>query len=257
MSNKYSKGDYIRIMTNQPEFHFNEMFGYNNLKEGDFQKTEYVAFIKSVIDNNTYLVMTIRPYSGFRCVIGEVDVVGRIRKSELTKEELKVKENEEFIAPNVFYPTIVPIKKTIEEKCKCLAKEAVTALFPKEEIASLDLSDSDFLKSHIIKQIDFFLEKFCRVARQDLIDEKTAKRNLLEKMLNELRFKEYYDVMVGFYEDAEHTVTRFETIAVSTYFDEVCIIRNPVERFRFENSLGPDFDVISKTQKKLRRELMW
>ena len=255
--NKYSKGDYIRIMTNQPELHFNEMFGHNDLKESDFRKTEYVAFIKSVIDNSTYLVMTVRPYSGFRCVIDKSDVIGLFLKSELTQEELKVKENEEFTAPNIYYPKITPVVETLEERCKYLAKEAVTALFPEEEIASLDLSDSDFLKSHIIKQIDSFLEKYCRVARQDLIDEKTAKRNMLEKMLSELRFKEYYNVMVGFYEDAEHTVTRFETIVVSTYFDEVCIIRNPVERFRFENSLGPDFDVISKTQKKLRRELMW
>lgn len=53
----YKKGNYIAFMTKQPEVHLNEMFGYNDLTEDDFEKTEYIGFILSVIDDKTYLVM--------------------------------------------------------------------------------------------------------------------------------------------------------------------------------------------------------
>ena len=39
----YKKGNYIAFMTKQPEVHLNVMFGYNDLTEADFEKTEYVA----------------------------------------------------------------------------------------------------------------------------------------------------------------------------------------------------------------------
>ena len=257
MNSKYNKGDYIKIMTNQPAFHLNEMFGYNDLEESDFEKSEHTAFIKSVIDERTYLVMTVHPSKGFRCIVDMADIMGLVLKSELTQKELDVKELDDFIAPNVYCPAIVPTKNSIESKCNSLAKEAMNILFPGEEIASLDITHSDYLKSDIIKHVDFYLDKFCRIARQDLVEEKTGKREKIKKMLNELKFKEYYNVMVGCYDDEEHTVTRYQTVAVSIYFDEVSIVRNPIERFRFENSLGPDFDIISKTCKKFLNELMW
>lgn len=253
----YNKGDYIKVMTNQPEVHLNEMFGYNDLEESDFEKTEYIAFIKSVIDDSTYLVMTVSPNKGFRCIVDIADVIGLIQKSELSQEELDVKEMEDFEAPNLYYPAKVPTKKTVEGKCKLLAKEAITALFPEEDIASIDLSHSDYLKSCILEQVDFYLDNFCQIARQDLVEEKTGKRDMLKKMLTEMKFKEYYSVMVGCYEDEEHTATRYQIVAVSTYFDEVSIVRNPIERSRFENSLGPDFDIISMTLKKFLNELIW
>lgn len=257
MNSKYNKGDYIKIMTNQPAFHLNEMFGYNDLEESDFEKSEYTAFIKSVIDERTYLVMTVRPNKGFRCIVDIADINGPVPKCELTQKELDVKELDDFIAPNIYCPAVEPTKNTIESKCKSLAKEAMTILFPEEEVASSDLTHSNYLKSDIIKHIDFYLDKFCRIARQDLVEEKTNKREKIKKMLTELKFKEYYSVMVGCYDDEEHTVTRYQAVAVSTNFDEVSIVRNPIERFRFENSLGLDFDIISKACKKFLNELMW
>lgn len=61
----YKKGNYIAFMTKQPEVHLNVMFGYNDLTEADFEKTEHIGFILSVIDDKTYLVMTVRPWKGF------------------------------------------------------------------------------------------------------------------------------------------------------------------------------------------------
>ena len=58
----YKKGNYIAFMTKQPEEHLNVMFGYNDLTETDFEKTEHIGFILSVIDDKTYLVMTVRPH---------------------------------------------------------------------------------------------------------------------------------------------------------------------------------------------------
>ena len=126
MNSKYNKGDYIKIMTNQPAFHLNEMFGYNDLEESDFEKSEYTAFIKSVIDERTYLVMTVRPNKGFRCIVDIADINGPVPKCELTQKELDVKELDDFIAPNIYCPAVEPTKNTIESKCKSLAKEAMS-----------------------------------------------------------------------------------------------------------------------------------
>ena len=40
----YKKGNYIAFMTKQPEVHLNVMFGYNDLTEADFEKTEHIGF---------------------------------------------------------------------------------------------------------------------------------------------------------------------------------------------------------------------
>jgi hypothetical protein len=71
----YKKGNYIAFMTKQPEVHLNVMFGYNDLTEDDFEKTEYVGFILSVIDDKTYLVMTVWPLEGFRCIVNDADIL--------------------------------------------------------------------------------------------------------------------------------------------------------------------------------------
>ena len=109
MFSKYHKGDYIKIMTNKPVFHLNEMFGYNDLQESDFEKTEYTAFIKSVIDESTYLVFTVSPKKGFRCIVDIADIIRLVFKSELTQKELEVKELDDFIAPNVYHNTKILI----------------------------------------------------------------------------------------------------------------------------------------------------
>ena len=50
----YMKGNYIAFMTKQPEVHLNVMFGYNDLTEADFEKTEHIGFILSVHDSSSH-----------------------------------------------------------------------------------------------------------------------------------------------------------------------------------------------------------
>ena len=57
---KYKKDDYIAVMTNQPDIHFMEMFGHG-LSIDDVEPSEYVAKIKSVIDDDNYLIFIVHP----------------------------------------------------------------------------------------------------------------------------------------------------------------------------------------------------
>jgi len=56
----YKKGDYIAVMTNQPDIHFIEMFGHG-LSTDDIEPSEYVAKIRSVIDDDNYLIFIVHP----------------------------------------------------------------------------------------------------------------------------------------------------------------------------------------------------
>lgn len=53
--NIYKKGDYVAFLSNKPIAHVNRMFGYNDLTIDDFEKTEHIGFIKSVIGNGERL----------------------------------------------------------------------------------------------------------------------------------------------------------------------------------------------------------
>lgn len=149
----YKRNDYIAFMTKKPEVHLNVMFGHNDLTEDDFEKTEYVGFIKQVHGDNTYLVMTIRPLKGFRCTIEEADILHPVDKRELSKEEKAVKEMVEFTAPNVYYAKADSTGGTLEEKCEQRAREAMACLFPNDEIASVEFCNSDFKKSDLLNRL--------------------------------------------------------------------------------------------------------
>ena len=56
----------------------------------------------------------------------------------------------------------------------------------------------------------------------------TAKREQFASMLKDLHFKEYYQVMLGWYEDEEHTTICYDWAVVDTNFEEVYIVANLV-----------------------------
>jgi len=131
----YKKDNYVAFMTNEPQVHFNEMFGHNDLTEDEFEKTEHIGFVKTVIDEKNYLVVIVRPILGFRCVINEDDIIRSVDASELTDEERSHREVPEFMIPNVYLRHSAPEGDTIDEKCVNCAKEAMANLFPEEDIA--------------------------------------------------------------------------------------------------------------------------
>ena len=113
----YKKDGYIAFLTNEPQVHFNEMFGYNDLTADDFEKTEHTGFIKSVIDEANYLVVIVRPILGFRCVVNESDILRSFDVDKLRDEERDHQEVPEFMAPNVYL-------RYTEPKAKHLTKSA-------------------------------------------------------------------------------------------------------------------------------------
>ena len=97
----YKIGSYVSFMTNEPEVHLNEMFGYNNLTENDFKESEHIGFIMSVYDDQTYLIVTVRPLECFHCNVNESDILHLVDENELTQKERDVKTLVGFTLPNV------------------------------------------------------------------------------------------------------------------------------------------------------------
>ena len=116
--NIYKKGDYyVAFLSNKPIAHLNDMFGYNDLTADDFEKTEHIGFIKSVIgDGEAFLLFTVRPVEGFRCTAGKEDILRAVDISELTEQERNRREREMFTPPTVYLNTEA-LEGSLEEKC--------------------------------------------------------------------------------------------------------------------------------------------
>ena len=217
----YMKGNYIAFMTKQPEVHLNVMFGYNDLTEADFEKTEHIGFILSVIDDKTYLVMTVRPMEGFRCIVDNADILHSVNENELTKKELAYEEMIEFTAPNVYHSHTGVQGDTLEEKCINCAKEAMENLFPNEEIACFEFCESDFLKADLLNGLQGLFDLFNIKSRDKELEEACTK---FEEILQNKHFKEYYTLRVGVYENTEKKSIYYYYVAIDLKMKEVVIM---------------------------------
>ena len=88
----YKQGDHIAFMTKQPQVHLNEMFGYNNLTEDDFEESEYKGIILDVFFDKVYLVKTVCPLDGFICIVGEEDILRQVGINELNEDRKAERE---------------------------------------------------------------------------------------------------------------------------------------------------------------------
>ena len=249
----YKKGNYIAFMTKQPEVHLNVMFGYNDLTEADFEKTEHIGFILSVIDDKTYLVMTVRPMEGFRCIVDNADILHSVNENELTKKELAYEEMIEFTAPNVYHSHTGVQGDTLEEKCINCAKEAMENFFPNEEIPCFEFCESDFLKADLLNGLQGLFDLFNIKSRDKELEEACTK---FEEILQNKHFKEYYTLRVGVYENTEKKSIYYYYVAIDLKMKEVVIMRNIDERTRFFRSLGPDYDYVYECKMNITRLLM-
>ena len=239
----YKKDGYIAFLTNEPQVHFNEMFGYNDLTADDFEKTEHIGFIKSVIDEENYLVVIVRPILGFRCVVNEGDILRSVDVGELSDEERDHQEVPEFMAPNVYLRYTEPKGETLDEKCVNCAIEAMAHLFPEEDIAWAHRSWSSYLKSDMLDSIERAYEG------KDIKQEKV---DYFRDLLKSMRFKEYYYVNLDVYETPDKTSMLCYHIAIDLKFEEVVVMRTMSEMACFDRSLGPEYDVASKWRMKLK-----
>ena len=249
----YKKGNYIAFMTKQPEVHLNVMFGYNNLTDADFEKTEHIGFILSVIDDKTYLVMTVRPLEGFRCIVDSTDILHSVNENELTQKEQACEEMIEFTAPNVYHLHTGVQGDTLEEKCVNCAKEAMGNLFPNEEIACFEFCESDFLKADLLNGLQGLFDLFNIKGRDKELEDACTK---FKEILQNKYFKEYYTLRVGVYEDTEKKSIYYYYVVIDLKMKEVVIMRNIDERTRFFRSLGPDYDFVYEWKMNITRNLL-
>jgi len=245
------KGQHVAFMTNQPAVHLNEMFGYNDLDPDDFEKTEEIGLIKTVIDDSTYLIST----GGFYCVVDSKDILRFIPIEDVPQEELEVEEPVYYLAPNVYSCQEAPSGKTVPKKCENAAREAMNQLFPEDEIKSIEFIIDEFKKSDLKELVNGFL---AMVTTKELQDEVKKANDEFDEVLRTRKFKEYYTTRINVYEreDEEKNSVRCYYAAVDLKFEEVVIMRDGVERSRFCTSLGPGYDDISRLRMGIIRAFM-
>lgn len=246
---KYKKGDYIVVKTNQPDVHFNWMWNSGLVNE-DIAPSEYVAKIRSVIgDGEAYLIFI--PSIGFRCVVDVSEVLRRVSEKELSDDD-KEEDDIMFLAPNVYTVIGDVLGESVEEKCQHIAKMAMKELFPEDKIVSVEQCQSDYIKTDLLETID-------RIIKRKFDNKKAIleKRDHFKEMLENLRFKEFYNVRIGIEDEREEGAINDVYAAVDTNFCEVSIMRNfQVDTRRFVRSLGPEYDSIRKYYIDLRMEML-
>lgn len=238
----YKKNDILIFMSKAPGAHVCEMFGHGIVKPEDAERESYYGFVKSVISasKGIYLMQTLKPLKSFFCVAEDADIIRKVNKNELPKEEREREYHKPYEVPNVYIPAQNSALSMLTEQdhCIALAKEVLLHLFPNIPAIEFKFNDTWFSKSGFISQLDFFdvcLEK---------IKDSEMKRALIQlkgrilKDLQSARFKEYYDMNVEVRTENEGV---YFIAAVSKEFDEVCILRDITERGCFFRSLGPEF----------------
>lgn len=250
---KYKKGDYIAVMTNQPDIHFIEMFGHG-LSTDNVEPSEYVAKIRNVIDDDNYLIFIVHPTT-YRCVVSGSEIIRKMSDDELSEEIRKMEDCIEFLAPNV-YDNHDEIKgNTIEEKCIVLSRKAMKSLFPDYKTTEYELVSSELIKADLLECVDILI-KMNRNKKESFVTKLNKKRDYFNEMLQHLRFKEYYTIRVGVKDEKDSNATNYLYLFVDTRFEEVVITRDIQERTRFFRSVGPEYDSIGNYISDFRLEVL-
>jgi hypothetical protein len=247
---KYKKGDFVAVMTNQPEVHFSWMVDCG-MKSEDVKPSEYVAKIKSVIgDCEAYFIFI--PNVGFRCVVDASEVLRRVPEDELTDDERNHEDDILFTAPNLYVRKEDHHGVNNEGRFLYLAMAATTELYPEDKVVSVELCRSDYLKSDMLATIDHLIE-----GRKKKSHKLLKKREQFKEMLERLRFKEYYDVRVGVEDELDEGATYYIYLAVDTACTEVYVRKDMYsDGQRFYYSLGPEYDSVHRFYIDLRREIL-
>ena len=250
----YKKGEYIAVMTNQPSIHFLEMFGHG-LSTDNVKPSKYVGKIMNVIDDENYQILIVHPTPVYRCVIHVSEILRKVSETELDEDSKGVEENIEFLAPNVYVNNAELNGDSADDKCTALAELAMKSMFPMYQITSFEMASSELLKTDLIDCIDWLI-------KANMNHDEWFVRNLkkkgqyFSKMLQNLRFKEYYTIRVGVKDEDEPASAYYFYLFIDTRFEEVVITRNIQERSRFFRSVGPEYASISEYLSDFRCEVL-
>ena len=239
----YKKNDILIFMTNEPQAHVCEMFGYGTtLKKEEIEKEPYYGFVKSVISakEGIYLMQTLKPREGCICVTETADIIRLVDKNELSEEERERKTRKCMEAPNVYMPANNADYSALteQEHCVALVKEAMQRLFPEITIDEFKFNSDWFSHSQFVSTLDYFDTYMERIKDAAIKDKLVRMKDEILKHVPTARFKEYFTVNVGI---STADGTYYIIVAVSKEFDEVCVLRDINERSNFFRSLGPEF----------------
>ena len=142
----YKKGDIVAFISNQPTFQLNGMIGPDRADDIDIEPTEHVGYVEEVINDNFFLIVTMRPVEGIRCIISSFEIQCQLEEGDL--EEGEMDEIESFLeqAENTYIIKEKPIGGNYIQKSCYLARKAMQTLFPEYIIESIKLTRSVFLK---------------------------------------------------------------------------------------------------------------
>jgi hypothetical protein len=242
----YKKGDYIKVMTNQPELHIS-MVVNSRLSCEDVKPSEYTARVMSIIGNDeAYLIFI--PSIGFRCVVDASEVLRIVSEDELTDAMRDYEDDLEFNNPRVYIYKKEYQGRNNMGRSLLLAITAMAELHPAKKIVSVERCHSDFLKSDLLATIDKLIKRRCKNNKAI-----QKKRDYFKDMLEHLRFREYYNVRVGVEDEQDEKVTNYIYLAVDTKFEEVAM--SPYD-CRFVRNLGPEYDSINNYFNNLRTEIL-
>lgn len=250
----YQKSDIVAFWTNQHQAHAMEMFGGGeSFNPDEIEKEEYIGWIKTVIDNDTYLIASISPLNGFVCLTNAADIIRKMDSNELTDDQRST-IHEFYTAPNVYMNLIDDEEKGMATNIACchIARKAMKALFPEDVIEEVKFEDSDFIHKKCINDLYKHIDIFAGNASEQRKIELREKADELTSWFKTLRFKEYYSVRVCVKEDENTSV--YYLVAIDRNLEEVSIMRNSSERTDFYNSLGPEYDLLWNAKMAFTRE---
>lgn len=268
----YHFKDIIAFRTNQPQVHLLEMFAHEPYNPNDIKKEEYIGWIKSVISEDVYLIATISPMADFVCLANSEDIVRKVEEDELTEEQ-REGLHEFYMAPNVYLNTADDKEDgySIYARCCHIARKAMRALYPNDEIKEVSFTESDFIKINLIDGLYQSLKNIAIDASEERKRELRDKADKLASWFETLRFKEYYTIEIGvrgdgpmpesmkemYFQAANHYgcdiseeeidnvgFISYYKVTIDKNFEEVSIMRNSSERSAFYLSLGPEYDLL-------------
>lgn len=239
------KGDYLKVLSNQPAYHLCTCYGGMDIRKEDVKPEELTCIVNSVIDERTCYVTTLLPHEGSNFIADISEIIGQVAPESLPEKTRNFKHADWLTPPSyVYYPQSLSGNSPVR-----LARKAVRELFPDKQIVSATKRKTSLFSTEMmLSQIEFALshiDKNCE-SYATLHDRSIE----LSEWIKQQRFKQYDSVEIEI-QGEEEPAEEFDNlrltpvynwlIAISKDRKEVIICPDIKERTQFARSLGPEY----------------
>lgn len=234
------KGDYLKVISNQPAYHLCTCYGGLDVEKEDIKAEELICIVNSVIDEKTLYVTTLLPHEGSNFVADISEIIGKLSPESLPEKTRDFK----CIYPGYVYSPSESVGADPEE----MAAMAIQAIFPDKEIGCIVVKERGYFSMDaLLDNIEYALDIVDRESeRYPYLREKGAS---LAGWVSRQRFKRYDEVIAG--------VDDYRwLIAVARDRSEVIICPDINERTRFARSLGPEYLEAERAVSRFRDECL-